>query len=323
MLLQWIGSIGSLAAVAVVEAVLAAFYLRGWSGRRAGAVALLAILAGQGLAFAAAPYCRVESRYHCLDTVDTSAWAGFPSRGMFLDGWVQSIEPSDGSGRLAIDAHAFLDAWAHRRRAAGAEWAAFFIGCGGYSLPMRWVEAWPGFRATVAEIDPAVTAFAATIGFRRDHHRIVIRDDDARAVLRRDSGRYDLVFSDAYAGHTMPAHLVTVEFHRLVRERLAAGGVYAINAYDWKTRPRFLEALVHSLRQVFPEVVVWTTSAVPNRSGNRAPFQVLASVDPIDRAALADRWGGREWTASEPAFDAATTVLLTDDYAPVDRLTLR
>ena len=55
VLLQWIGSIGSLAAVAVVEAVLAAFYLRGWSGRRAGAVALMAILAGQGLAFAAAP----------------------------------------------------------------------------------------------------------------------------------------------------------------------------------------------------------------------------------------------------------------------------
>ena len=69
--------------------------------------------------------------------------------------------------------------------AAGAEWAAFFIGGGGYSLPMRWVEAWQGFRATVAEIDPAVMAFAATIGFRRGHHRIVIRDDDARAVLRR------------------------------------------------------------------------------------------------------------------------------------------
>ncbi len=242
---------------------------------------------------------------------------------MFLDGWVQSIEPTDGSGRLAIDAHAFLDAWAHRRHGTAAEWSAFFIGGGGYSLPMRWVEAWPGFRATVAEIDPAVTAFAATIGFRQDHNRIAVRDDDARAVLRRDPGRYALVFSDAYAGHTMPAHLVTVEFHRLVRDRLAAGGVYAINAYDWKARPRFLEALVHSLRQVFPEVVVWTSSAAPNRHGDRSPFQVLASDAPIDRAALADRWGGREWSAAEPAIDASATVLLTDDYAPVDRLTLR
>ena len=322
VLLQWVGSVGSLALVAATEAVLAAFYLRRPAARAAGAAILLVILAGQGLALAAAPYCRVETRYFCLDTVNTSDWAGFPSRGMFMDGWVQSIEPEDGSDRLAIDAHAFLDAWARRHHAPDAGWSAFFVGGGGYSLPMRWVGRWPGFRAEVAEIDPEVTAFAAAIGFRRDHDRVTIRDDDARAVLRRGTGTYDVVFSDAYSGHTMPAHLVTVEFHRQVRDRLAAGGVYAINVHDWAARPRFLAAFVHSLRQVFPEVVVWTSRAGPGRRGERSPYQVLASEAPIDRRPVAEpRQGGRVWTPTE--LDSGEALVFTDDYAPVDRLTLR
>lgn len=323
VLLQWVGSIGSLAVVAAAEAAVAALFLRDLRVPVAGALVVAAMLAGSGAPLLAESYCRIESRYYCLDLVDTSAWAGFPSRGMFMDGWVQSVEPTDGSDRLAIEAHAFLDAWARRRHEADDAWSAFFIGGGGFSLPMRWVARWPNARAVVAEIDPAVTEFAAEIGFRRPSERVQVRDDDARSVLRRDTARYDLVFSDAFSGHTMPAHLVTVEFHRLVRDRLTPGGAYAINAYDWAGDPRFLAATVHSLRQVFAEVAVWKSDSGPVRPGGRTAYILLASQGGLHKAPLTEAGGARSWTVRPGLPDLAGALVLTDDYAPVDRLTLR
>lgn len=323
VLLQWIGSIGSLAVVAAAEAMVAVLFLRDLRAPAIGALVVAGVLAGSGAPLLAAPYCRVESRYYCLDLVDTTAWAGFPSRGMFMDGWVQSVEPTDGSDRLAIEAHAFLDAWARRRFRPDDAWSGFFVGGGGYSLPMRWVARWPEAAAVVAEIDPAVTAFAAEIGFRRPSGRVRVRDDDARSVLRRESARYDLVFSDAFSGHTMPAHLVTVEFHRLVRDRLKPGGTYAINAYDWAGDPRFLAATVRSLLQVFAEVTVWRSGSGPMRPGGRTPYILLASEGGMDPAPVTEAGGGRSWTMQPALPGMAEALVLTDDYAPVDRLTLR
>ncbi|MEQ9334800.1 fused MFS/spermidine synthase [Thalassobaculum sp.] len=323
VLLQWVGSIGSLAVVAAAEALVAALFLRDLRVPVVGALVVAGVLAGSGAPLLAAPYCRVESRYYCLDLVDTTAWAGFPSRGMFLDGWVQSVEPTDGTDRLAIEAHAFLDAWARRSHGPDDAWRAFFIGGGGYSLPTRWVARWPQVEAVVAEIDPAVTAFAAEIGFRQASGRIRVRDEDARSVLRRDAARYDLVFSDAFSGHTMPAHLVTVEFHRLVRDRLEPGGVYAINAYDWARDPRFLAAMLRSLRQVFVEVTVWRSDTGPVRPGRRTPYILLASQGALDPAPVTEAGGGRSWTVRPAPPATADAPVLTDDYAPVDRLTLR
>ncbi|MEQ8398837.1 fused MFS/spermidine synthase [Thalassobaculum sp.] len=324
VLLQWVGSIGSLGLVAGAEILVAGLYLRGLAAPVIGIAAQMVILAGAGLALAAPRYCTVESRYFCLGEVNTTDWAGFPSRGLFMDGWIQSVEPLDGSQRLAINPHAFLDAWAERRHPPGTDWTAFFIGGGGYSLPMRWVERWPRMVSTVAEIDPAVTEFAETIGFRRDHDRIRIHDDDARSVLRRTADRYDLVFSDAYSGHTMPAHLVSVEFHRQVRAHLTESGAYAINAHDWAQSPRFLAALVRTLEQVFPNVAVWVSSQAETRRGGRSTFVVLASRDPIDRSPINElEPGSRTWAVMDAVPGSGSAPLLSDDYAPVDRLTLR
>lgn len=321
-LLQWIGSNGSLALVSVAELGVAALYAGRDRISVAGGVVGLGLLVGAGVAASAPAYCQLESRYHCLDVVDTSSWAGFPSRGLLMDGWVQSIEPADGSGRLAIDAHAFLDAWADRRFPPDAAWSAFFIGGGGNSLPDRWTERWPGATATVAELDPAVTRLAAAEGFFRPNDRIVVRHADARTELKTRTARFDLIFSDAYNGHTMPAHLVGLEFHRLVAARLTDRGVYALNVHDWRGEPRFLAALVRTLRRVFPEVTVWS-SGQAIRPGRRAHFNVLAAHAPIGRADLTERLGDRVWRPLEMMAGPSAAPLLTDDYAPVDRLTLR
>ena len=120
----------------------------------------------------------------------------------------------------------------------------------------------------------------------------------------------------------MPAHLVSLEFHRRVAARLTDRGVYAINVHDWADRPRFLAALVRTLKLVFPEVTVWA-SGQATRPGRRSYFNVLASSAPIVRAAVSERWGGRVWRVLEVVPGTADAPILTDDFAPVDRLTLR
>ena len=53
--------------------------------------------------------------------------------------------------------------------------------------------------------------------------------EDARPFLRRTDPRYDVIMVDAYRQPYIPFYLTTKEFFELARERLAPGGVVAIN----------------------------------------------------------------------------------------------
>src|SRR3546814_6808374 len=74
---------------------------------------------------------------------------------------------------------------------------------------------------------------------------------DARATLARlpADQRFDLILGDAFHDFSIPPHLVTREFHRLVRDRLAPGGAYAINVIDQSENPRFTFALVKTMQR--------------------------------------------------------------------------
>ena len=54
-------------------------------------------------------------------------------------------------------------------------------------------------------------------------------DEDARPFLRRRDRRYDVIYVDAYHQPYVPFYLATREFFELVRDRLAPGGVVALN----------------------------------------------------------------------------------------------
>ena len=56
-----------------------------------------------------------------------------------------------------------------------------------------------------------------------------MHDADARPFLRRTDERYDLIVVDAYHQPYVPFYLATREFFRLARERLAPGGILALN----------------------------------------------------------------------------------------------
>jgi spermidine synthase len=79
-------------------------------------------------------------------------------------------------------------------------------------------------------------------------------NEDARPFLRRSDGGYDVIMVDAYRQPYIPFYLTTKEFFELVRERLAPGGVVAINVGHPEGSDRLEKVLSATLRAAFREV---------------------------------------------------------------------
>jgi MFS family permease len=331
LFISWLGSSGTLAAVTAVYAglALAAFLAAGRATRsRTGAAAmplsLLLPLGLAGLGLTQPDPCTRESDYFCIRVLDASGEVGAAARLMVLDHLGHGISVENAPGRMVTPHGAMLDRLA-RARMAGRPFDAFFIGGGSYSVPRAWAAA-PGLTATmtVAEIDPAVTETAAeSFWFEPASARVL--HEDARLALQREPQRYDVIIGDAFTDIAVPAHLVTREFFELVAARLAPDGVYLMNVIDFADRLDALAAIVRTLRQAFPVVEVWAELTRPEPDA-RLVFIVLAgsSASATGQLAGAPPDSLRFGRLSPAAVDALVTrrapPILTDDYAPIDRL---
>jgi len=330
LFISWIGSSGTLLAVAVLYFAFAVAY---WTqGRKlfigAPAVAVI-LLAGFGLARQpgfAAP-CLAESDYYCIRIVDFSPQSGRPSAAMVLDHLAHSINDRDDPTLLYSP---YLDFVARRTEhmLLGRPPRAYFIGGGAFTLPRAWAARYPAADLTVAEIDPAVTRIAAqAMWLDTAAPALHVIHADARSTLTAlpADRRFDLVLGDAFHDFSIPPHLVTREFHQLILSRLAPGGAYAINVIDQSEDPRFTFALVKTMQLDFPAVEVWLDDD-SRRQGGRVTFVVLGLTEPSASPAMhAKTPFPRTWLRWPPAdlaarIAAADVPVLTDDFAPVDRL---
>lgn len=339
--ISWIGSIGTVLSVSAVYALLAvAFALRRFRPGGvavvivfAGAMGLLALWGGAVKAFQTP--CTRESDYFCIRIDDFSASSGRPSALMALDHLVHSINDRDDPRLLYSPYIHFVDEFARRHlgwQSPDQEFAAYFIGGGGFSLPRAWAADFPRSDLSVAEIDPAVTeAAAAGMWLDRSLPAVRIRHRDARADLQSlpAGPAFDVVFGDAFRDISIPAHLVTREFHGEIAKRLRPGGFYTLNVVDSAAEPRFLAALVKTLKLDFAAVEVWAEAeelfSGLSGDGWRVTYIVVAGDTESGMDRLTARRGverqWRRWPLAELERRVAVAVpVLTDDYAPVDRL---
>lgn len=328
-LIPLLGGVGAMAFVAGLQALLG-----GWVWREAGGTAR-AVIGGtviMGMAIAGSlaltrPICDAESQYYCLKEVDTTALTAFPSRGLKIDGWLHSVEATDGGDRLFIESHDFVDSLVRRDQGGLAGLSALFIGGGGLTLPDLWRRSELPDRLWVLEIDPAVSAFAVEHMSVKIEAPLRVIHDDGRAGLRGlpTETRFGVIYNDAYTGLTMPAHLVTREFHARIRGRLTKDGLYVVNLIDAPRNPRFLASLVETLRRDFGRVEIWRKKFL--RSGNRRMhYGVVARMEPSGFANLESRTEpSRHWKRLDDAevsdlLAGTNAIILRDDLAPVDRL---
>lgn len=340
LFIAWIGSTGTIVAVATVYAVLALLCAlqtgRGFAGRAGLGVALLLGVVGawtQATGAFVSP-CERESDYFCIRIDDFSAVSGRPSALIVLDHLAHSINDRDDPTLLFNPYIHFVDEYARRRLAYGPDRpvSAFFVGGGGYTLPRAWATEMPAARLVVAEIDPAVTEAArAHLWLDTDLPGLEIHHRDARVLLQSLPAvpAFDVVFGDAFHDISVPAHLVTREFHREIARRLAGRGFYVVNAVDDGRRPRFVAALARTLATDFAAVEVWAEaealSAATAGTESRITYVVVAGhrdsgIDSLSASRGLPRFWLRLPVEGVLRVAGDDVPVLTDDFAPVDRL---
>ncbi|MBA2643650.1 MAG: fused MFS/spermidine synthase [Actinobacteria bacterium] len=173
------------------------------------------------------------------------------------------------------------------------------------------------------ELDPAVSRVGRRYFGLEDNPRLTVHDADARPFLRSTDERYDLIVVDAYHQPYVPFYLATREFFALVRERLAPGGIVALNVAAVPGDKRLVSAIGRTLAAELPRVLEWPAL--------RFNTIVLGLTEPVSPAALRTRLETgpgalaplRELLARDARPLEATGRAWTDDRAPVEWVTDR
>jgi predicted membrane-bound spermidine synthase len=323
-------SIGTRAVVLVTGLSLLALalpFLRGASRPVQVGVLTLAVAAGalsagrHGLSTS----CDRESAYFCIRVVDQGHLAPFgAARGLVLDHLLHGINHRELPEMLIAPYVQGIDELAHAHFGdaydGGLRW--FFAGGGAYSQPRALLALSPASEITVAELDPQVT-LTAVEQLYLDPERLRILHGDARLALRAETGRFDVIVGDVFHDVAIPYHLVTREFAALVRARLTADGLYLMNVVDAFPDPRLIKAIVKTLASEFEHVDLWMDQ-IPE--AERVTFIVTATnAKRLPKTVAARNGFERSWSRmTEDLMGFGTSPdalpLLTDDYAPVERL---
>lgn len=320
----------ALGAVLLFAGIAVAWQDKLWKNRLSGVAALFLI----GDLFVPSA-CNVETNYYCIRVTNQQNAYG-KSYTLRLDHLVHSfVTPSapDHLGYGYEQVYANLVAMRHEPADA---FSSLFVGGGGYAMP-RYLEAYyPSSSNVVSEIDPGVTAVNRQFMELAASTRIRTVNGDARLALAKmdASMKYDFVFGDAFNDFSVPFHLTTVEFHRLLKNHMATDGVYALNIIDDARYGHFLAAMVRTLQTVWTHVYVAPQQSEIARGRNT--IVLIATDTPIDRDAWKQAKPLNRLNSDDPALhERAITLLtdeqvsaflaghpdpaLTDDFVPTDR----
>jgi spermidine synthase len=125
----------------------------------------------------------------------------------------------------------------------------------------------PAQRVDCVEISSAV-ADAARF-FDRDNHgalndpRLHVIRRDARNHLLTSRTDYDVIVSQpSNPWVNGEANLFSLEWYRIVRDRLGSGGLLVQWLPTYSMAERDLKTILHTMRTVFPNISLWTSGAV-------------------------------------------------------------
>ena len=303
----------------------------GISSVRCGlAVAASAIL----IAACPSPFDR-ESKYFSIKVTD-AVIDGRKVKELTLDRLVHSVADLNDPGFLyykheQVQAD-FTEAASRDARRLNRQPRILVIGGGGYTFP-RWVEAQPHLsdvRVDVVEIDPVVTDVAySELGVPHSPRIVSYNVDGRQFVKTAPESCYDLVIQDAVNDLSVPYHLMTAEYNRLIRRLLRPDGVYLLTVIDALESGRFLASAVRTVDHAFAETRVFVP-AEQAAMKTRMVMVIAARFDERESNDVADNdwWKRRTKSYQVPQQDIEALLLrhgdrsplLTDDFAPVDIL---
>lgn len=184
------------------------------------------------------------------------------------------------------------------------------IGGGSHTFPNILQSKLPTAFIDVVEIDPALDDLAQKYFGFTPSQRTKLFYEDGRSFINRNNNDYDLIFVDAYTNLTPPFHLTSKEAVIRLRVNLSEGGVVISNA-PTQFKNGYLTSLNRTYASVFNYVKVFRTTNL--HLSLKQNFLVVASNNEAALARTAQNLGQSLAMPDQG-------VLLTDDYAPVERL---
>ena len=210
---------------------------------------------------------------------------------------------------------------------------ALFLGGGGYTFP-RFMEAkYPKAEIHVVEIDPEITRVANTYLGLSESTKIRSFNEDARwfVMNSKERGNYDFIIGDVFNDLSVPYHLTTEEFSRQLKRLLKSNGLLLVNLVDSFKKGVFLPSYLRTLEEVFGKgnVHLLTISSDYDHLGV-STCVVVASPQRLnmeDFVRVLKKKGKGEMTSHvmpqerlQEYLKERHSVILTDDYVPVDNL---
>jgi spermidine synthase len=225
----------------------------------------------------------------------------------------------------------FLEFYKLASLVPGGPKRALVLGGGAFLVPKLLLEHYPDVIVDVVEIEPELHRVAHRSFGLPESDRLRVHITDGRRFLYDSEGNYDLIFGDTYHSlYSVPAHFTSVEFFKLVQEKLSPHGLFFANMIGSLSRaqPSLTLSELRTFKEVFKDAHLFALypkrfyepqnlmyvgfAANPSLTWQERAAQTQDStfLNYLDeRRILAERFVLDDYT------------LLTDDYAPVDYMT--
>ncbi len=206
---------------------------------------------------------------------------------------------------------------------------AALIGVGSASVGSYLLNTDPDLHIDQIDVDQAVIDLAIEYFQAQpsDHNRFHVADG-RRFLAERESERWDLIYLDTYIGHSIPFHLSTLEFFRLVKSRLAPGGAVGMNFIGALDSP-FGSGMLKTMNEVFRFIYIVPIDRSSNylliatSKGPRLSREdVSAAGEQLDERFPGLSVSGRDMADSFSPIDLdlSNATVFEDQFAPVNHL---
>lgn len=279
-------------------------------------------------------YFLKESDYYTIKLKrDMTRSDGVPLQALVLDHLVHSYTDLNNPFHMEYEYIRIYEEFVRWQAEKRRSFKSLFIGGGGYTFP-RFIEAkYPKADIDVVEIDPEVTWVAHEYLGVAKESRIRSYNEDARWFVMncKEKGRYDFIFGDAFNDLSIPYHLTTKEFVMQLKELLKPDGLLLANVIDSFKVGQFMPSYIRTLEEVFGKGNVYLITLTSDFDAmGISTYVVVASPKKLDMEDfIKANMGkdGKEMTSYVMPQDRLQqylgerySVVLTDDYVPVDNL---
>ncbi len=213
---------------------------------------------------------------------------------------------------------------------------AVMFGGAAYSVPKDFLRRNKEGMIDVVEIDPRTTEIAKKY-FRLDdkNKRLRIYHQDARIFLNESvekrKGGYDAVYNDAFSNAcSVPFQLTTKEAIEKIYGILNEDGVYIMNLISSISGEKsyFLRAEYKTIQEIFPSVFVFPVTSINKEDYDKAQnIMLIATKKKTDiNKIIKNNYDEMKKLLSHylvKGVDTDDTIILTDDFAPVNYYALK